>query len=72
MKNIVSAAIVWIVSHLILSLLCWAIYIALIEHSTNLRLSYVNWVGIVIICTLVFPKEKNIVNEFKDKAKRGK
>lgn len=48
-----------IVSHLALSLICYLAYRFLVEDAIGLSLSFLNWVGILIITLALFPSRFN-------------
>lgn len=74
MKLFLKKLLSWLISQLILATTCWALFEVCLNN-LNIELSWLNWLGIVTISSIIIPfnkKEKNndknpinnIINDF--------
>jgi hypothetical protein len=64
--NFLKSSLSWLISQLAISIVVWILYLTLLQDLLEVRMTLLNWIGTVLIMSLIFPAGRPVVRENKE------
>ena len=69
--NFIKSSLSWLISQLAISIVVWVLYLIFLQDLLEVKMTLPNWIGTVLIASLIFPAGRPINRENKEAASRN-